>query len=365
MAFPDSFVEEVRRVADIVRVISEHVALKKMGTSWKGLCPFHQEKTPSFNVRQEPAVFHCFGCGEGGDVFKFVMLRERVSFPEAIEMLARRFGVPVPEGRVEPGARPQGARGDARADGGGGAALHPHLLGRAGDDGPRVPPRPRLPEGDAGEDPRRGRARRVGRPSRRPAGQVLARAAAQGRPRPRAAGQGGPLRPLPQPRGLPDPERVGQGRGLRRALARQQRAQVPQLPRNARLLEEPHPLRPLLGPRRVRAREARGPDGGLPRRGPRDRAGRGRGGRHLRHRAHRLPRAAAATLRGDGRPQLRPGRGRARRPRARASRCSSRRGSACASWSCRRATTPTRTSRPRGRRLPRSASTRPRKRSSG
>jgi DNA primase len=103
MAFPDSFVDEVRRAADIVRVISEHVALKKMGTSWKGLCPFHQEKTPSFNVRQEPAVFHCFGCGEGGDVFKFVMLRERVSFPEAIEMLARRFGVPVPEGRVEPG----------------------------------------------------------------------------------------------------------------------------------------------------------------------------------------------------------------------------------------------------------------------
>jgi DNA primase len=103
MAFPDSFVEEVRRAADIVRVISEHVALKKMGTSWKGLCPFHQEKTPSFNVRQEPAVFHCFGCGEGGDVFKFLMLRERVSFPEAVEMLARRFGVPVPEGRVEPG----------------------------------------------------------------------------------------------------------------------------------------------------------------------------------------------------------------------------------------------------------------------
>jgi DNA primase len=103
MAFPDSFVEEVRRAADIVRVISEHVALKKVGTSWKGLCPFHQEKTPSFNVRQEPAVFHCFGCGEGGDVFKFLMLRERVSFPEAAEMLARRFGVPVPEGRVEPG----------------------------------------------------------------------------------------------------------------------------------------------------------------------------------------------------------------------------------------------------------------------
>jgi DNA primase len=103
MALPESFVEEVRRVADIVRVISEHIALKKMGTSWKGLCPFHQEKSPSFNVRQEPAVFHCFGCGEGGDVFKFLMLRERTSFPETVETLARRFGVPVPEGRVEPG----------------------------------------------------------------------------------------------------------------------------------------------------------------------------------------------------------------------------------------------------------------------
>ena len=103
MAFPESFVEDVRRVADIVKVISEHVALKKTGASWKGLCPFHQEKSPSFNVRQEPAVFHCFGCGEGGDVFKFLMLRERTSFPETVETLARRFGVPVPEGRVEAG----------------------------------------------------------------------------------------------------------------------------------------------------------------------------------------------------------------------------------------------------------------------
>ena len=97
MAFPDSFVEEVRRTADVVRVISEHVALKKMGNSWKGLCPFHNEKSPSFNVRAEPPIFHCFGCGVGGDVFKFVMLHERVSFPEAVESLARRFGLQVPE----------------------------------------------------------------------------------------------------------------------------------------------------------------------------------------------------------------------------------------------------------------------------
>jgi DNA primase len=103
MAFPDGFLEDVRHAADIVRVVSDHVALKKVGASWKGLCPFHQEKTPSFNVRSDPAVFHCFGCGEGGDVFKFVMLRERVSFPEAVETLARRFGLPVPERSFEPG----------------------------------------------------------------------------------------------------------------------------------------------------------------------------------------------------------------------------------------------------------------------
>jgi DNA primase len=103
VAFPEGFVEEVRQVADIVRVVSEHVTLKKAGSSWKGLCPFHQEKTPSFNVRQEPAVFHCFGCGEGGDVFKFLMLREKMSFPEAVETLARRFGLAVPERGGAPG----------------------------------------------------------------------------------------------------------------------------------------------------------------------------------------------------------------------------------------------------------------------
>jgi DNA primase len=103
MAFPDSFVDEVRRTADIVRVVSEHVTLRKMGNSWKGLCPFHQEKTPSFNVRADPALFHCFGCGAGGDVFKFLMLFERQSFPEAVESLARRYSIPVPENRYDVG----------------------------------------------------------------------------------------------------------------------------------------------------------------------------------------------------------------------------------------------------------------------
>jgi DNA primase len=103
MRFPDGFLEDVRHAADIVSYVSEHVALKKMGTSWKGLCPFHGEKSPSFNVRTSPAVFHCFGCGEGGDIFKFAMLQERLAFPDAVEMLARKFGVPIPKGTFDAG----------------------------------------------------------------------------------------------------------------------------------------------------------------------------------------------------------------------------------------------------------------------
>ena len=106
MGFPDSFIDDVRRTADIVRVIQDHVGLRKMGNSWKGLCPFHQEKSPSFNVRSDPAVFHCFGCGEGGDVFRFVMLFEKSSFPEAVRSIAARFGMTVPEeSRESPAVR--------------------------------------------------------------------------------------------------------------------------------------------------------------------------------------------------------------------------------------------------------------------
>ena len=93
----DAFLEEVRRTADIVRYVSDHVQLRKVGGSWKGLCPFHNEKTPSFNVSADRGRFHCFGCGEGGDVFKFAMLHEKASFPESIEIVARRFGMQVPE----------------------------------------------------------------------------------------------------------------------------------------------------------------------------------------------------------------------------------------------------------------------------
>jgi DNA primase len=94
--YPPAFVEAVRGAADIVRVVSDYVLLRPAGTRLKGLCPFHQEKTPSFSVDPRNNLFYCFGCQTGGDLFKFVMLYERIGFPEALEMLAQRFGVPIP-----------------------------------------------------------------------------------------------------------------------------------------------------------------------------------------------------------------------------------------------------------------------------
>ena len=95
--FPSSFVDELRSQADILQIVQEHVSLKKAGTSYKGLCPFHAEKTPSFHVNRDKGFFHCFGCGVGGDVFKFLELQERMTFPEAVRHLAARLGLQVPE----------------------------------------------------------------------------------------------------------------------------------------------------------------------------------------------------------------------------------------------------------------------------
>ena len=90
------FIETVRQAADIVRVISDYVPLKQAGVRYKGLCPFHQEKTPSFSVDSNNQLFYCFGCQTGGDVFKFIQLYEKTDFREALESLAQRFGVPIP-----------------------------------------------------------------------------------------------------------------------------------------------------------------------------------------------------------------------------------------------------------------------------
>ena len=96
MRFPQTFIDELRRQADIVRIISDYVSLKKKGANWMACCPFHQEKTPSFSVNPSKDIFFCFGCQKGGSVFNFVMEIERVSFPEAIRIVAEKTGTPLP-----------------------------------------------------------------------------------------------------------------------------------------------------------------------------------------------------------------------------------------------------------------------------
>ena len=116
MKFPQTFIDEVRAAADIVTVISDSVSLRKAGAKYKGLCPFHGEKTPSFTVDKDKGFFHCFGCGVGGDVFKFVELQDKVNFGEAVRTLAGRFGIPIPEleGGGEQREPPRSARRSSR-----------------------------------------------------------------------------------------------------------------------------------------------------------------------------------------------------------------------------------------------------------
>src|SRR5215471_3746791 len=99
MAEAGSLAEKVKQQADIVRVIGEYLQLKKAGQNFRGLCPFHSEKTPSFNVHSTKQIYHCFGCGQGGDVFKFVMEMEKCSFPEAMRIVAEKCGIALPRPR--------------------------------------------------------------------------------------------------------------------------------------------------------------------------------------------------------------------------------------------------------------------------
>jgi DNA primase len=95
--FPQSFLDDLKAQTDIVSIVSEVVPLKKAGATLKGLCPFHQEKSPSFTVNHDKGVFHCFGCGVGGDVVKFVQLSQKSTFPDAVRYLAQRVGLALPE----------------------------------------------------------------------------------------------------------------------------------------------------------------------------------------------------------------------------------------------------------------------------
>ena len=110
LMIPDDVISQIRDAADIIQVIGQYVQLRKAGRNWKGLCPFHGEKTPSFNVSPDKGFFHCFGCQKHGDVFDFVMELEGKSFVEAAEQLAGRFGIPVP--RIEESPELRRARGE-------------------------------------------------------------------------------------------------------------------------------------------------------------------------------------------------------------------------------------------------------------
>ncbi len=112
---PDDVIEEIRSRADIVDVVSSYVPqLKRYGATWKACCPFHQEKTPSFIVNPSRQAFHCFGCQKGGNVFTFVMELEKLDFPNAVELLARKYHVLIPE------PEPRYGRGRGGSDGEGG-----------------------------------------------------------------------------------------------------------------------------------------------------------------------------------------------------------------------------------------------------
>jgi len=99
MAEAGSFADRVKQQADIVRVVGEYVRLKKSGQNFTGLCPFHSEKTPSFAVHPVKQIYHCFGCGAGGDVFKFVMEMDKVTFPESVRAVAEKCGIAIPRAR--------------------------------------------------------------------------------------------------------------------------------------------------------------------------------------------------------------------------------------------------------------------------
>ena len=101
---PETAIHEIRNRADIVSLVSRYVELKQAGRNWKGLCPFHNEKTPSFNVNSDRQIFHCFGCQEGGDVIAFLMKHDGLSFPEAARSLASDLGIEIPEERGAPEA---------------------------------------------------------------------------------------------------------------------------------------------------------------------------------------------------------------------------------------------------------------------
>ena len=110
------FKETVKQQADIVRIVGDYVKLKKAGAqNYSGLCPFHNEKTPSFSVHATRQFYHCFGCGVSGDVFSFVQKIENITFPEAVRAVAQKLGIALAQGELLQSGRGQGSQAAHRA----------------------------------------------------------------------------------------------------------------------------------------------------------------------------------------------------------------------------------------------------------
>jgi DNA primase len=126
----DNIVQLVKEAADIAEVVGELVSLKRSGTNLKGLCPFHSEKTPSFMVNPERRSFHCFGCGEGGDVFSFLMKYHNQTFPETLKELAHKYNIPLPEKSASPEEQAQAKKREGlyQANEKAAALFHEYLL---------------------------------------------------------------------------------------------------------------------------------------------------------------------------------------------------------------------------------------------
>src|SRR5437762_3150912 len=211
MQYSQALLDDIRAAVDIVDLVSRFVNLRKAGSHWKGLCPFHAEKTPSFTVNPRKSIFHCFGCGVGGDAFGFVMRQDRLSFPEAVRALAKTAGVALPD---EHGAR----SGDSGRE----ELLRVmELAGRFFADtlwkpaGERVARRVRDRHRDRQAFRTRLRARRMGVAAHLHEGREgLGGGADRHGPGGRARESGRRLRPLPRTPSVPDPRPSGPGRRL-------------------------------------------------------------------------------------------------------------------------------------------------------
>ncbi|MBQ6537413.1 MAG: DNA primase, partial [Eubacterium sp.] len=102
MFYGDDIIDEVRSANDIVDLIGSYVTLKKSGSNYVGLCPFHNEKTPSFSVSGRKQMYYCFGCGKGGNIYTFLQEYENITFVESVQMLADRAGITLPERTASP-----------------------------------------------------------------------------------------------------------------------------------------------------------------------------------------------------------------------------------------------------------------------